>query len=63
MNVGILGSGDVGKALAGGFLKHGHAVFVGTRGFSIEPFVVAHDGKTLTVGQLNGSVVEISETA
>ena len=31
MNVGILGSGDVGKTLAGGFLKHGHQVMVGTR--------------------------------
>jgi predicted dinucleotide-binding enzyme len=31
MNVGILGSGDVGKALAGGFLKHGHQVMIGTR--------------------------------
>ena len=24
MKAGILGSGDVGKALAAGFLKHGH---------------------------------------
>jgi predicted dinucleotide-binding enzyme len=31
MKVGILGSGDVGKALASGFLKHGHEVVVGTR--------------------------------
>lgn len=31
MKVGILGSGDVGKALAAGFLKHGHDVMVGTR--------------------------------
>jgi predicted dinucleotide-binding enzyme len=31
MKVGILGSGDVGKALAGGFLKHGHEVMIGTR--------------------------------
>jgi hypothetical protein len=31
MNVGILGSGDVGTALARGFLKHGHAVAIGTR--------------------------------
>ena len=31
MKVGILGSGVVGQALAGGFLKHGHAVMVGTR--------------------------------
>jgi predicted dinucleotide-binding enzyme len=31
MKVGILGSGDVAKALAGGFLKHGHDVMMGTR--------------------------------
>jgi predicted dinucleotide-binding enzyme len=31
MKIGVLGSGDVGKALAGGFLKHGHEVMLGTR--------------------------------
>ncbi len=31
MKVGILGSGDVAKALATGFLKHGHEVMLGTR--------------------------------
>jgi len=31
MKVGILGSGEVGKTLAAGFLKHGHEVVVGTR--------------------------------
>src|SRR5580700_1242541 len=31
MKVGILGSGDVGRTLAAGFLKHGHAVMIGTR--------------------------------
>jgi hypothetical protein len=31
MNVGILGSGAVAKALAAGFVKHGHAVMFGTR--------------------------------
>jgi predicted dinucleotide-binding enzyme len=31
MKVGILGSGDVGKSLASGFLRHGHEVAVGTR--------------------------------
>src|SRR5438445_3937406 len=31
MKVGVLGSGDVAKSLAGGFLKHGHEVMVGTR--------------------------------
>jgi predicted dinucleotide-binding enzyme len=31
MKVGIIGSGDVATVLAGGFLKHGHDVTVGTR--------------------------------
>lgn len=31
MKVGILGSGDVAKALAAGFLEHGHDVMMGTR--------------------------------
>jgi 8-hydroxy-5-deazaflavin:NADPH oxidoreductase len=31
MKVGILGSGDVAKALAAGFFKHGHNVVIGTR--------------------------------
>jgi 8-hydroxy-5-deazaflavin:NADPH oxidoreductase len=31
MKVGILGSGDVAKALAKGFMKHGHMVMLGTR--------------------------------
>jgi 8-hydroxy-5-deazaflavin:NADPH oxidoreductase len=31
MKIGILGSGDVGKSLAAGFLRHGHEVKIGTR--------------------------------
>ncbi len=31
MKVGILGSGDVGKALANGFIKHSYEVMIGTR--------------------------------
>lgn len=31
MKIGVLGSGIVAKTLAGGFLKHGHQVMVGTR--------------------------------
>jgi hypothetical protein len=31
LKIGILGSGDVAKALAGGFLKSGHEVMLGTR--------------------------------
>src|SRR6476659_685416 len=31
MKVGVIGSGDVGRTLASGFLKHGHEVMMGTR--------------------------------
>lgn len=31
MNIGIIGSGDVAKTLASGFVKHGHRVVIGTR--------------------------------
>jgi 8-hydroxy-5-deazaflavin:NADPH oxidoreductase len=31
MKIGIIGSGDVAKVLASGFLKHGHSVMMGTR--------------------------------
>jgi predicted dinucleotide-binding enzyme len=31
MKAGVLGSGDVAKILAGGFIKHGHQVKIGTR--------------------------------
>ncbi len=31
MQIGILGSGDVGQTLAAGFAKHGHTVTIGTR--------------------------------
>ncbi|GAA0724842.1 NADPH-dependent F420 reductase [Dokdonella soli] len=31
MKIGVIGSGDVAKALASGFLKHGHDVVIGTR--------------------------------
>jgi hypothetical protein len=31
MKIGILGSGDVAKALGGGFVQHGHDVTLGTR--------------------------------
>ena len=31
MKVGILGSGEAAKTLAGGFLQHGHDVMLGTR--------------------------------
>ena len=31
MKVGVIGSGDVAKVLAAGFVKHGHEVMIGTR--------------------------------
>jgi hypothetical protein len=31
MKVGVLGSGDVAKTLAAGFVKHGHQTMIGTR--------------------------------
>jgi len=31
MKIGVIGSGEVGMTLAAGFLKHGHAVTIGTR--------------------------------
>jgi len=31
MKIGILGSGDVAKSLAGGFIRHGHEPMLGTR--------------------------------
>jgi len=45
MKVGILGSGDVAKALAGGFIKHGHQVVLGTRDTGkLKDFVAQHKG-------------------
>jgi len=31
MKIGVIGSGDVGRTLGSGFLKHGHEVMMGTR--------------------------------
>jgi predicted dinucleotide-binding enzyme len=53
MKVGILGSGEVAKALASGFLKHGHEVTMGTR----EPAKLA-DWKTKNPTGKLGSFVE-----
>jgi len=45
MKVGILGSGDVAKALAAGFLKHGHDVVLGTRDpAKLSDWVAQHRG-------------------
>jgi predicted dinucleotide-binding enzyme len=45
MKIGILGSGDVAKALAAGFVKHGHSVMLGTREPSkLAEWAAAHPG-------------------
>ena len=45
MKVGVLGSGDVAKSLAGGFIKHGHQVMLGTRDAGkLKDFVGQHKG-------------------
>jgi len=45
MKVGVLGSGDVAKALAAGFIKHGHQVVLGTRDAGkLKEFVAQHRG-------------------
>ena len=45
MKVGILGSGDVAKALARGFIEHGHQVLLGTRDTGkLKDFVAQHSG-------------------
>ena len=45
MKVGVLGSGDVAKALAAGFLKYKHEVTMGTRNTSrLADFAKANPG-------------------
>jgi predicted dinucleotide-binding enzyme len=45
MKIGVLGSGDVAKTLAGGFIKHGHQVVLGTRDTGkLKDFVAQHQG-------------------
>jgi predicted dinucleotide-binding enzyme len=55
MRIGLLGSGDVAKTLASGFLKHGHEAMLGTR-----------DSKKLTewqAGHSRGKVGSFAEAA
>jgi len=45
VNVGILGSGTVAQTLGAGFLKHGHAVMLGTRDpAKLAPWEAEHPG-------------------
>jgi len=58
MKIGIMGSGDVAKALAAGFLKHGHEVMLGTRDAAkLAGFVAEHPGAKL------GSFADAAEFA
>ena len=47
MKIGVLGSGDVAKALAGGFVKHGHQVVLG-RATRRDPSVSDHTRTVLS---------------
>jgi len=53
MNIGIIGSGEVARSLATGFLQHGHAVMLGTR----DPKKLAKWASTNTAARV-GSVKE-----
>ncbi|MEK6825478.1 MAG: NAD(P)-binding domain-containing protein [Nanoarchaeota archaeon] len=50
MRIGILGSGDVGKVLASGFVKHGDNVMIGTRNPEKLKEWSEQGGKGITVG-------------
>ncbi len=56
LNVGILGSGQVAQVLGSGFLKHGHAVMLGTR----DPKKL---GSWIEATENKGKVGSFSETA
>jgi len=53
MKIGILGSGDVGKTLANGFIKHGYEVMIGTRSPEKLSEWKAQAGKSGRVGSFN----------
>ncbi len=56
MNIGIIGSGEVARALAAGFLQHGHAVMLGTR----DPKKLAKWASANTAARV-GSVAEAAK--
>jgi len=57
MKIGVIGSGVVGKTLAAGFLKHGHAVTIGTREASkLKDWAAQHKGaKVASFAETAGS--------
>ncbi len=56
MNIGVLGSGQVARVLATGFLRHGHSVMVGSR----DPEKL-QEWKAKTSGGLTGSFEQTIE--
>ena len=58
MKIGILGAGEVAQTLGAGFLKHGHAVMLGTR----EPAKLAEWTKVNSGGRV-GSAAETAKFA
>ena len=61
MEIGILGSGVVGRALAAGYARHGHGVRIGTRQAQVEgvpsaPPAEVVRGADLVVIAVNGHV-------
>ncbi|HEY1765741.1 MAG TPA: NAD(P)-binding domain-containing protein [Opitutaceae bacterium] len=58
MKIGIIGSGEVAKALGSGFLKHGHEVHMGTR----DPSKL-NDWKKANAGGKVGSFAEAARFA
>src|SRR3954453_2098751 len=61
MEIGILGSGVVGRALAAGYARHGHGVRIGTRQAAVEGVPSASPaevvrGADLVVLAVNGQV-------
>ncbi len=67
MDIGILGSGVVGQALARGLARHGHEVRIGTRKAAVEdlpvgpPQDVAENAEMVFLSVLGTAAVEVAE--
>jgi 8-hydroxy-5-deazaflavin:NADPH oxidoreductase len=65
VRIGILGSGVVGRALAAGYLRHGHEVRVGTRQSAVEdlpvgsPAQVVADAEVVVLAVQGAAAVEL----
>ena len=55
MKIGIIGSGDVGRTLASGFIRYGYEVMIGSRDISQEKVQqwYAANGKNATLGNFS----------